>query len=150
MDKYKAAKTRLILHKPVKDAEPGDIVIYITDIQAHVLQPQNPKTIDREISRSVRSGKPGRSYTTKFKPTSPGRIKINFPMNDELKELVDKAEKEGKRVFLAYPDGGVPIIPGKDLIEKLQADKRKGKLPKDLEDLTEIIDAYSVNATLTI
>lgn len=147
MDKYEAAKTRLILHKPVKDAEPGDIVIYITDIQAHVLQPQNPKTIDREISRSVRSGKPGRSYTTNFRPTAPGRMKITFPMNDELKELVEKAAKEGRRVFLAMPEGGVPIIPGKDLMEKLRADKRKGKLPKDL---TGIVDAYSVNATLTI
>ncbi len=48
-------------------------------------------------------------------------------LSQEEKAEINTAEKSGKIIRFIVPKGGIPIYPGKDLKEKIEALKKKRK-----------------------
>ena len=76
--------------------------VILTDIQVHAIEPINPKPLNRQVEKSIKSGKPGRAYTTDFEMKPDGTILVRFPNYDSdgtpIKYLVPK---EGLKVYLS-------------------------------------------------
>lgn len=106
-----------------------EVHIFITDITLHTNPVCNPKLFSRGLESSIRSGRPGRTYVNNAirpKKDSDGRtFTFVFPFDEGLKEVMEKAEKNGKKVRLFIPQN-LPILLGKDAIEKYAALKRQG------------------------
>jgi len=116
------------MDKDEKKTEYQNIVF--TDIQFHTVKPTNPAPWYRIIMKSLRSDKPGRIYSKDFAiknfQEEDGKITMNFtiPMPEKLKEKIEEIEKTGKRVRFFLPKNGLPMYLGKDMIEKINAEKR--------------------------
>lgn len=99
--------------------------IVLTDIQGHVQKPRKPVSWNRAISKCLKNKKPGRFYTEN---TVKNKVTFNS-INDFTKTLKELEKKTGKKVRIFVPKNGLPIIPGKDTLEKLKANKKKKRKP---------------------
>lgn len=93
--------------------------IQITDFALHSNKLNNPKPWERTVQKSKRSNKPARLYTKILSVEENGTMVLEAPEG-----MVDK---NGKRIVIRahLPKGGVPIYAGSDLIEKVDAIKKK-------------------------
>lgn len=101
--------------------------IVLTDIQLHVVDPGKPKPWYRTIAKSFRSGKPGRLFFKQFKlvVAPDNTLRFAMPLPQPIRDKVQKAESAGKTVRFFMPKGGIPIMLGRDAIEKMHAVRRK-------------------------
>jgi len=111
--------------------------IFLTDIQLHTNPAVNPKPFDRQIMKSVRSGKPGRVYNKLLPPSDEdrknGKFKINLMYLPEIQRAQVEAQKQGKTLRIRYPKDGLKVYAGADTIEFLKArENRKWKPFKPL------------------
>ena len=107
-----------------------EVMVIIADLQLHTTVSRKPKTFAEGIRKLINSGKPGRTYregALKITDSLAGTFQITIPL-DGLEEVVAKAEAKGKRVRFFVPKNGIPILLGKDAIERMEALKRKGRL----------------------
>lgn len=119
---------KLVLHEPIHEPKLGDVIIEITDVQLHTNSRASTSQADT-IDRSVQHNKPGRV----FSPMSKGSLKITennallfsgpFFDYEQLKILVQKYNRQGKRVFIKKPTAKIPILPGKDTVEFIKSIK---------------------------
>ncbi len=102
--------------------------VLLTDLQLHTTKPQNPTPWYKAIFRSFRNKKPGRFYVEKFSSQNDGSLEttlINLAKHDpEFQKQMEIAKKSGKKIRIIVPPN-LPIYPGKDLIEKLKAERKK-------------------------
>jgi hypothetical protein len=111
----------------VSSDETRFVDVLVTDIGLHTNLPRNSPTIDRAVQKSIRSGKPGRAYFEQKvvaidEETRTVTLRFTPPI-----ELIEKARREGKEIRFILPEN-TPIYAGKDMVEKIQALKRKGKM----------------------
>lgn len=106
-----------------------EVRILITDITLHSNPACNPKPFSRGLDKSIRSGKPGRTYVNDIirpNKTGDGRtFEFTLPFDKGLKEVFERAKLNGKTVRLFIPKN-LPILLGKDAVEKYAALKRQG------------------------
>ena len=76
--------------------------ITLTDMQFHATEPRKPNSLLRAARKSLRNGKPGRSYVD-FKVTPDGRweLVMNTTPADNL--WIEKLQKEGKTLRILFP-----------------------------------------------
>lgn len=99
--------------------------IILTDLQLHAVKPTNPPSLWRQVLRSLRNGlKPGRAYGKVVK-TDNGEFRFEIPMTKDLQEQMDVAKRLGKEVRFFMPKGGIPVYPGPDTIQRINADRKK-------------------------
>lgn len=112
--------------KTEKQTEYHDV--FLTDIQMHVVKTRKPLPWYRAILKSFRNKKPGRFFTKDFsiiKKDKTFEAKISFPLPEEIRKQMEEAQKSGKKIRLWVPKNGIPVYPGKDIIEFLKS--RRGK-----------------------
>lgn len=119
-------------HKVIHPPKKGDVILQITDIQAHT---SLFRTSDfaRTVEKSTKKQEGGRLYSTFSKETNQmisvledGVIKSTIPYldQDQMTSLVQKYELEGKRVYLSIPKG-LTLSPGKDAVEFMNSKNGK-------------------------
>lgn len=109
--------------------DPKDCLdVIITDYQLHTTKARNPKSLGRQIAKSFGNNKPGRAYSNNLQlEGKSGVMSIDLGGMEELQDL---ARKKGKKyIRFLYPKSGVPVLPGSDTEERIEALKRK-KLTK--------------------
>ena len=99
--------------------------IILTDIQLHYQQPANPKSAFRKIFKSIKTNKPGRFFGTIIPHSQNKNLMMSSTLNPQTIKEIQDAQKLGKKIRIIIPKEDIPIYAGKDLIEKLKADKRK-------------------------
>jgi len=97
-------------------------ILEITDIALHSSDRQPTKSIGKKIKQAFALKKPGRLYGFKIqKPTDkPGYFEsvIDLVQKDpELMRVIQEEEKNGYKILLGLPKGGIPIVLGKDAEE---------------------------------
>jgi len=112
--------------------------VLLTDIQMHVVEPRKPLPWYRTILKSFRNKKPGRFFTKDFsmiKKDKTFEARVSFPLPEEIRKQMEEAQKSGKKIRLWMPKNGIPVYPGKDVIEFLKArnKNRLTDLPKELK-----------------
>ena len=103
------------------------IDIYLTDFQVHAQKMTNPAPLLRAVEKTLKAGKPsGRAYG-KIDKVGEKDFTFNFsiPLDDKTQARVKEAQRLGKQIRIFMPKQGLPIIPGKDAIEKIAALKRQ-------------------------
>lgn len=121
-----------MVHKVIHPPKNGDIILQVTDIQAHT---SLFRTSDfaKTVEKSTKKKEGGRLYSTFNKDTNKtisvfedGVIKSTLPYLDQtqLTSLVKKYEQEGKRVYLSIPNG-LTLTPGKDAVEFMNSKNGK-------------------------
>ncbi len=100
--------------------------IYLTDIQLHVTKPTNPPSFFRQILKSFKKGgQPGRVYSSDMTPNKDGTFRFSVPLSKDVQEKIELARRLGKEPRFMMPKDGIPIYPGKDVIQRIEADKKK-------------------------
>lgn len=105
--------------------------IVFTDLQLHVVRPRKPIPLSRAIEKSIRSGRPGRAYTTNFTMKEGRKFEVEFPTPPELEKITADAERSGKTVRYILPGGGIPVFAGKDMIENLTSKTERRHIGKN-------------------
>ena len=105
-----------------KDIQYEDV--FLTHIELHVKKFRNKSWI-HTIMKSIQNKKPGVFHG---KPTIT-KITDNIytsamPIPPDTQAQIDRAKKDGKELRFHVPKGGLPIYPGKDMIEFLEAHKK--------------------------
>lgn len=95
--------------------------IEITDIKFHTELPRKPHSFMRAASKSIRSGKPGRAYSTDMQ-LGDNSFMLNFPF---VREEAEKARLAGKELRILFPKNGIPVYLGDDLIARLKTRDEK-------------------------
>lgn len=119
-------------HKVIHPPKHGDIILQVTDIQAHT---SLFRTSDfaKTVEKSTKKQEGGRLYSTFSRETNQiisvfedGVMKSTLPYLDQtqLTSLVKKYELEGKRVYLSIPEG-LTLSPGKDAVEFMNSKNGK-------------------------
>ncbi|MFZ2975897.1 MAG: hypothetical protein WA055_04720 [Candidatus Moraniibacteriota bacterium] len=98
------------------------IDIQLTDIQLHVIKPRKPISLGRAIDKSLKSKKGGRAQSRDISNSKNNEFTFSISLG---KELLEKAKQEGKQIRFILPESGISIIPGKDMIEYIKAQKKK-------------------------
>lgn len=98
--------------------------ILITDLQFHAKQPRKPSTLLRLIKKFLRTGKPERTYATKFEIRPDNTWQLEMDISPEDQAWIEKLEREGKKLRIVFPRNLMMGF-GKDLQERLEADERK-------------------------
>ena len=111
------------MEKPVRKI----VNICLTDVQAHVIKHRKPLSVTRAIDKSLRNGRPGRFYTNNITvtPIGPATLRFSMPLTEDMRKLKEKYEKEGKEVRFVLPPDGLNLYASKDLIEFIEAQKKK-------------------------
>jgi hypothetical protein len=91
--------------------------ILITDIQLHILKPRKPKSWLYQVLKANRTKQKTRAYSTDIRNNN--GMEMSLPPAKQIE--VDRAEKEGKKIRFVFPEDGVLMYPGPDLIEYLEA-----------------------------
>lgn len=123
---------KLVLHPAIHKPSNGDIILQLTDIQLHTNARMTPSA-SKTIKRSIESNQPGRIFSP-LKSTvevieNNTVISIKELFNpDQLKSLVQEYQKQGKRVFIAKPNNGIPATLGRDAVEFMNSIKGKRAL----------------------
>lgn len=95
--------------------------IELTFSELHKTIPNDPKSLDREIAKCMRSGKPFKIYgTIEITDKKEREIGIYFPFSPALTHAIEA----GKDVSVILPDG-LELTLGMDIIEQNEAKKRK-------------------------
>ena len=103
--------------------------LQVTDSMFHATKPNNPKSLSRAWQKSLKSGKPGRCYGELFVDERyPGYVFTRFRIGN-LADL--PAIMAGFQEAMANP------VFGHDVIEKMEAAKRRGTLDSDLVKVLE-------------
>jgi hypothetical protein len=121
-----------MVHKVIHPPKNGDIILQITDVQAHT---SSFRTFDfaKTVEKSTKKKEGGRLYSTFSRETNQiisvfedGVIKSTLPYldRDQLTTLVEKYKSEGKRVYLAIPKD-IMLSPGKDAVEFMNSKNGK-------------------------
>jgi len=85
--------------------------IVLTDFTIHGSDVVNPKSINRQVERSFKSGEPsGRAYTSKFWMTKDGVLKFIFSTRDS----------DGTEIRYLVPREGINVSLAPDLIDKIK------------------------------
>lgn len=98
--------------------------IVLTDLQFHTKLPRKPNTLFRAFKKSLRTGKPERTYGVKFEVKPDNTWRLEMKLSPEDQAWINKLEREGKKIRIVFPRG-LPMGFGKDLQDRLEADKRK-------------------------
>lgn len=102
--------------------------VFLTDIQMHVVEPRKPLPWYRAILKSFRNKKPGRFFSKAFSMTEKDKTfeaNVRFPLPEKVRKQMEEAQKSGKKIRLWMPKDGIPIYPGKDVIEFLNSRRRR-------------------------
>ena len=99
--------------------------IVLTNIQLHTIQPRKPRSFLRTIFKSLRSGKPGRVYSRDISIGKNGEARLAIPLPPDEMMKIEEARKAGKIIRFFIPKTGLPVFYGKDLIDRIEADKRR-------------------------
>jgi len=101
--------------------------IFITDLQLHVLKPRKPLPWYRVAMKAIRSELAHRAHTTQFymSPNESQPSTITFPFPQETIAEMERATAQGKKIRFIIPDKGIPIYPGKDMLEYMAAKRNK-------------------------
>lgn len=101
--------------------------IVLTDIQLHAVEPSKPKPWYRTIAKSCRNGKPGRLFFKQFNlaVAADNTLTVAMLLPQPIRDKMQEAENAGKTVRFILPKGGIPIVLGRDAVEKLRAERRK-------------------------
>lgn len=133
---------KLVLHTAIHKPSNGDIILKLTDIQLHTNARMTPSA-SKTIKRSIESNQPGRIFSP-LKSTveviennTVISIKELFNPN-QLKSLVQEYQKQGKRVFIAKPNNGLPVNLGRDAVEFMNSVKQKRALRR-LEKQKQVV-----------
>lgn len=105
------------------------IDISITNLQLHVTEPRKPSSVGRVIERSIQSKKEHRAYSTDIKKMDGDTFRLIFH-NPEIEKIIEKAEKEGKKVRFIMPKDGIPVYLGKDASEFIKSKRWQEILKK--------------------
>ncbi len=98
--------------------------IVLTDLQFHTLKPRKPGTLLRSVKKFLRTGKPERAYGVKFEVKPDNTWRLEMKLSPEDQAWIEKLEREGKKIRIVLPPNLLMGF-GKDLQERLEADKRK-------------------------
>lgn len=101
--------------------------IYLTDFQVHAQKMTNPAPLLRAVEKTIKAGKPsGRAYG-KIDRVGEKDFTVHFsiPLDDKTQARVKEAQRLGKQIRILIPKHGLPILPGKDAIEKITALNRQ-------------------------
>ncbi len=99
--------------------------IILTDIKFHIAKPRKPLSPERAITKSLRNKKPGRIIKRNIPVTKDGIIQLPILENNEIKEIKEKYEKEGKTVRFFMPKKGLDMFIDKNTSEYIKARKKK-------------------------
>lgn len=99
--------------------------IILTDIQLHTNKMERSAPFSKLVSKSVKNNKPGRMYTRGISCAKDGKITLPLFPNSEIQKIIDKYAKLGKKVKFFIRKSGLPILPGKDTLEFLEARKKR-------------------------
>lgn len=98
--------------------------IVLTDICLHIAEPRKPESLGRKIAKTIRSGKSGRAYGKIIK-TKDKEFRGMINLEPGFEEARRRAEGLGKKLRILVPKDGLKIYPGGDVLEYLEAKKRK-------------------------
>ncbi len=103
--------------------------ITLTDMQLHTQEPRKPLSLLRAFFKSLTSGKKGGRVYSKniIANEKTGEVFFNLPFvipTDKIPEGAKQAMREGKKIRLIVPNE-FPVSFGKDLIERMKAEKRR-------------------------
>lgn len=102
--------------------------VILTDVQLHTQIPPKPKPLFRSILQSMRNNKPGRTYSSNISFDDSGTFQFSIPLESKTGQEMLRAQKAGKKIRIFMPKSGLPVYLGKDMIEKLDAEKKKGNI----------------------
>ena len=91
--------------------------VLITHFVLHVGNKAHAKSITTQLDKSKKNKTPGLVHGLKVAP-SQGDNHIRFI-------LPDAKTADGKTIKYVFPPGGAVIVAGKDLLQKIRADKNK-------------------------
>jgi|SRR3989344_4421675 len=98
--------------------------IILTDVKFHTKVPRKPLSWYRAMWRSVRSGLPGRFYSSDIK-SKDGSMRFYVHNSPQIQMEKEKAEKQGKNLRIFMPKTGLPVFLGEDVVERIRAVDKK-------------------------
>ncbi|MFA5886294.1 MAG: hypothetical protein WC863_00780 [Patescibacteria group bacterium] len=106
----------------------GDVIIQLTDIQLHT-NIRVPEFAGKSMSKKIEAMEPGRAiFPIPEQETNLKNGEFNLMMNitndPHLLEMVEKYQKEGKRVIISVPHN-MPVFLGKDATQFM--DSKQGR-----------------------
>jgi len=82
-------------------------VFTVTDLALHRRAPTNPHSLLRQLSRSFRSGKPGRAHGSGFRAMEDGTGKMTIdaflPFTEEDKKTLAEMSARGEEIVIIMP-----------------------------------------------
>ena len=105
---------------------PKKRIVMLTDLDFHTREGEPTASFERAKEKAIAENKLGRVYSKLPKPKPEDideknyRIKVPITLPPDLMAQVERGEVE-----LVFPEGGLPIYPGKDTQEYMQSMNRK-------------------------
>lgn len=108
----------------VKELE-NSVEIYIYDLQMHAVEPRKTKSWYLKVLEAIKTKQSQRAYTKDLQVNKDDKFTAVFPTPPELEKIIKESEAKGKKVNFILPKGGAPVYAGKDLVEKMEADRKR-------------------------
>lgn len=102
--------------------------IEITDIALHTSKKRPTPSVGKKISQSFKDMNPGRIYSPikDMKLSGDGFFDLRLLSWDEdFMQMIREQEKQGYKVLIKLPPGGIPIVPGDDTIQFMNSKNGK-------------------------
>lgn len=107
--------------KPLQEKEGQKYkIIQITDIALHTTSKPPTQSVGRKIQKAFEHNKPDRIYSTKTDGifSDSKAFVIDLLKNDaDFVKMLQEEESKGYKVLIEFPQGGIPVLGGKDTVE---------------------------------
>lgn len=103
-------------------------IIQITDIALHTAKKAPTLSVGKKVQQAFEAGKPDRIYSKIEKPAVSDNRTFTLEllkMNPDFVRMVQEEEAKGYKVLISLPNGGIPVVPGKDTIEFMNSKNGK-------------------------
>lgn len=103
-------------------------IIQITDLQIHTAPKTPTLSVGKKVQKAFETDKPDRIYSkidkTAVSDDHTFTIEL-LKMDPDFVQMVQEEEVKGYKVLIAFPNKGIPVIPGKDTVEFISSKNGK-------------------------
>ena len=103
-------------------------IIQITDLQLHTAPKTPTPSVGKKMQKAFEADKPDRIYSkidkTAVSEDHTFTLEL-LKMDPDFVRMVQEEEAKGYKVLIAFPNQGIPVVPGKDTVEFMNSKNGK-------------------------
>ncbi len=103
-------------------------IIQITDLQLHTAPKTPTPSVGKKAQKAFEAEKPDRIYSKIDKTAVSDDRTFTLEllkMDPDFVRMVQEEEAKGYKVLIAFPNKGIPVVPGKDTVEFMNSKNGK-------------------------